>query len=369
MPWLGRTRGHGLVRFHARENAIEGNHARHDREPPEESLAPTLDESARAEAAGGCARAAGVTVGVPEPPHGRRAAVWPGTDLPLRGFVLLVLLSLFWGFNWPLMKIGMEAIPVFPFRAISFVIGSLTLLGLCRLFGYSLRVPRAHWPALVLVAILMTTFQLLSGYGVIMIGSGRAAVMGYTMPVWSVLLGTLVLKERLTWRPIVSLALGIGGMAVLLSDEYRAIGGAPLGMLLMAITAIAWSISTVIHKKVAWGAPTIVLVAWQMTLASIPMCIGALFVDYSAVPFPGLWPILALVYNTAIGQLFCIYAYFETVRLFPVSVATIGVLMVPVIGVLSGAIVLGEPLGWVEFSALGLVVCALALPVMTRRRG
>jgi drug/metabolite transporter (DMT)-like permease len=77
---------------------------------------------------------------------------------------------------------------------------------------------------------------------------------------------------------------------------------------------------------------------------------------------------LALAYNTVIGQLFCIYAYFETVRLFPVSVATIGVLMVPVIGVLSGAIVLGEPLGWVEFSAVGLVVCALALPVMTRRR-
>jgi drug/metabolite transporter (DMT)-like permease len=138
----------------------------------------------------------------------------------------------------------MEAIPVFPFRAISFVIGSLTLLGLCRLFGYSLRVPSAHWPALFLVAMMLTTFQLLSGFGVIMIGSGRAAVMAYTMPVWSVLLGALVLKERLTWRHITSLVLGIGGMAVLLTDEYRAIGGAPIGMLLMAATAIAWSIST-----------------------------------------------------------------------------------------------------------------------------
>jgi len=86
------------------------------------------------------------------------------------------------------------------------------------------------------------------------------------------------------------------------------------------------------------------------------------------VEFPGLWPILGLLYNIFIGAAFCLYAYFEVIRIFPVGIATIGVMIAPVIGVFSGAIVLGEPLGLAEFIALTLVLAAIALPVMARRR-
>lgn len=309
----------------------------------------------------------------PKPPDAggggtRPPAVWPGTNLPLRGFALLLGVGLFWGFNWPVMKIGMSAIPVFTFRGIVLAAAGLIFVGICRALGYSLRVPRAQWPALLAVTACISAFQVLSGYGVLLTGSGRAAVMAYTMPVWAFVLGAFILRERITGRKLMSLILGVGGMILLLIADMRTIGGAPIGMFFMLSTAFAWGLATVIQKRVAWSAPTLVLVTWQTILGAIPIYVGAAFVDYSAVPFPDVWPILAVVYNVVIASVFCLYAYFETVRLFPVAVTTIGVMLAPVVGVFSAAAALGEPLGGYEIGALVMVVAAIGLPALSHRR-
>ncbi|HJN61037.1 MAG TPA: DMT family transporter, partial [Alphaproteobacteria bacterium] len=292
---------------------------------------------------------------------------WPGTAYSLRGLALLLAVGLFWGFNWPVMKVGMAAIPVFTFRAISIFLGGLCLAAICRYMGYSMKVPRAQWPPLLLVTLLIFGFTVLSGYGVLQTGSGRAAVMAYTMPIWAIPMGALLLADPLTWRKLASLALGLAGMAMLVVADIETLGGAPIGILIMLVTAILWAGATIAHKKAAWTVPTLVLVTWQSLLSSVPLAIGAAFVDYQEVYFPGLWPILCLLYNVFIAATFCLYAYFEVVRIFPVGITTIGVLIAPVVGVFSGAFTLGEPLGLAEFAALALVLAAIALPVMARR--
>ena len=300
-------------------------------------------------------------------PHTGHPAGRPGAALPWRGLVLLLAVGLFWGLNWPIMKIGMTAIPVFTFRALAIFFGALCLVALCRYMGYSLKVPRNQWPPLLLVTLMTFTFTVLSGYGVQLTGSGRAAVMAYTMPVWAIPLGALLLAEPLTARKIASLLLGLGGMAILLVADIETIGGAPIGMMLMLITAILWATATVVHKKAVWTVPTLVLVTWQSLLGSVPLGIGAIVTDYQDVEFPGLWPILCVLYNIFIAAAFCLYAYFEVVRIFSVGITTIGVMIAPVVGVLSAALTLGEPLGLAEFVALALVLAAIALPVMARR--
>ena len=292
---------------------------------------------------------------------------WPGTAYPLRGLVLLLAVGIFWGFNWPVMKISMEVIPVFTFRAIAIFFGGLCLVAICRYMGYSLKVPRAQWPPLLLVTVLIFGFTVLSGYGVLQTGSGRAAVMAYTMPIWAIPLGALLLAEPITWRKLASLLLGLGGMALLLVADIETLGGAPVGMMLMLVTAVLWAAATVAHKKAAWTVPTLVLVTWQSLLSAVPLAIGAAFVDYEAVAFPGLWPILGVFYNIFIATALCLYAYFEVVRIFSVGITTIGVMIAPVVGVFSAAFTLGEPLGVAEFAALALVLAAIALPVMARR--
>lgn len=303
----------------------------------------------------------------PEIPEPRRPANWSGTAYPLRGLVLLLAVGLFWGLNWPVMKISMEVIPVFTFRAIAVFFGALCLVAICRFMGYSLRVPRKEWPPLLLVTVLIFGFTVLSGYGVLQTASGRAAVMAYTMPVWAIPLGALLLAEPLTWRKLASLALGLGGMALLLVADIETLGGAPVGMILMLVTAVFWAGATVAHKKAAWTVPTLVLVTWQALLSSVPLAIGAALVDYDTVAFPDLWPILGVFYNIFIATALCLYAYFEVVRIFSVGITTIGVMIAPVVGVFSAAFALGEPLGLAEFAALALVLAAIALPVMARR--
>lgn len=299
--------------------------------------------------------------------NNRRPVKFRGRSYPVRGLVLLLAVSLFWGLNWPIMKVSMSAIPVFTFRTIAVFGGGLCLVAMCRYMGYSLKIPRAQWPPLLLVTALIFGFQVLSGYGVLNTSSGRAAVMAYTMPVWAIPLGALLLAEPITRRKLASLLLGLGGMALLLIADIETLGAAPLGMILMLITAFLWASATVAQKKAAWTVPTLVLVAWQSLLGSVPLAIGAAFVDYQAVAFPGLWPILGVIYNVFVAAAFCLYAYFEVVRIFPVGVTTIGVMMAPVVGVFSAALALGEPLGVAEFAALALVLAAIALPVMARR--
>lgn len=294
---------------------------------------------------------------------------WPGTDLPLRGFVLMALLSLFWGVNWPIMKVGMEAIPVPVFRAVTLGVGGVAVLVIARVAGHSLRIPRRQWPLLLAAsAFNITGWFLLAGYGVVLTESGRAAIIAYTMPVWSVVFAALVLGERFTWRRALALVLGMAAIAILLAGDFAAIGRAPLGPLLMALAAASWALGTVIQKKGAWEAPTFTVLGWQILLGGLPIFVLAALEDGAALAQAGLWPLLALLYNALVPFLFCYYAYFEIIRLFPVGIATIGTLFIPIIGVFSGMLLLGERPGAPEYAALLLVVAALAVPVVTRAR-
>lgn len=297
---------------------------------------------------------------------GHQARLEPG--LPLRGFVLLALVAFFWGIDWPIIKMGVLEIPPLPYRAIIFGGGGLSLFAMCMVKGYSLTVPRRLWPALLFTTACIATYQLMQSYGVILTASGRAAVMAYTFPVWTVLLGAFVLGEPIDWRKGGALVLGMGGMVLLLIADVSSIGGAPIGMILMLGTALLFAVLSVAQKKTAWGAPTLVIAAWQISLSTVPMAIGAAFTDYSDVAFPSGLAIFSVVYNIFIGVAFCMWAYFEVIRLFPVGIAAISAMMTPVVGVFAGAIMLGEPLGATEFGALVLIGAAIGLPVLTRRQ-
>ncbi|MBJ27009.1 MAG: hypothetical protein CL567_05050 [Alphaproteobacteria bacterium] len=280
-----------------------------------------------------------------------------------KGLVLLIGITFCWGINWPIMKIGMLEIPVFPFRAIVLLIGGITLFSICKLFRQPLLPSKKEWPAIIAIACALSIFQVFSGYGVLFTESGRAAVMAYTMPVWAIALGWLFLGEKPGWVRIFALALGIGGMSLLLIADITTIGNTPLGMIFMLITAISWAIATIIQKRAEWSLPTLSVVAWQIFLGSLPMAVGSAFVDYSNTSFPSISAIICLLYNAFIAAAFCFWAYMEVVRIYPVGIATIGVMLTPIVGILSGAVVLNEPLGITEYSSVFLVSLAIGLPV------
>jgi len=290
--------------------------------------------------------------------------------LPPFGFVLLIFLSVFWGSNWPMMKIGLREIPVWTFRTLCLFLGGFGVLCMAKASGLILTIPRSElWPLILVSLLNITGWHLCSAYGLLYMDAGRAVIIGYTMPVWASILGSFVLGERLTLARLIGLFLGSAGLLILIGPEVKALGSAPLGAIFMLGAAVTWAGGTVFLKYFRWTMPITVLTGWQLILGGIPVIIGAFILEPMTVLLQVSWrAALATGYVILIGNIFCFWAWVKVVNLFPASVASIGTLAIPVIGVLSSAVVLGEPVGFGEIAALILVVMALSI-VMIRPKG
>lgn len=296
-----------------------------------------------------------------------RPAAAPGparaaAPLPPLGFLLLGGLTFFWGANWPMMKIALQEIPPWPFRSLCLIVGGLALLGINVIGRKPVRVPAREVRPLIFCALFnVVGWHLFSAYALTLIEASRATIIAFTMPIWAALLGRLVLGEALTGSKLLGLALGTAGLVVLIGPDLAGLGATPLGAAFMLGGALSWATGTVVMKRFAWTIGPGTLAGWQLLVGSAPITLGALWLQ----PFPDpatLSPavLAALAYVLALPMVFCQWAWFKVVRLFPASIAAVGTLAIPVIGVFSSGLVLGEPIGWREFVALGLVCAALA---------
>ena len=275
---------------------------------------------------------------------------------------MLVGVALGWGLNWPAMKLIVSEVPLWQFRAVTGALAAVLLFGLARAMRQRLAVPRAQWLPLVAAALLnVTSWFVLIAYGVKLMASGHTAILAFTMPIWAAILGTLFLGERMTGRRVASLAMGALGVGVLLSHDFRALGASPLGAALALLGALNWAIGVLIQKRVAWRIEPLALAGWQVAIGTVPI----VFIAASLEPFVyhlASWPVLlASLYLVVIALAFCYYAWFQVVRIFPTHISAIGSLLVPIVGVVSASLLLGEPFGWREIAALVLVVGAVAL--------
>ncbi len=291
--------------------------------------------------------------------------------LPRLGLVLLVLITLGWGIAWPAMKIVLNEMSPWTFRATTIPLAGLIMMALARLSGQPLAVPRHQWRDLLIVAsINVGGWQLFSALGLDHLSSGRAVLVAYTMPVWASLAAAFLLGEALTGRLIAALILGMAGVAVLLVGDFATIGEAPLGVAFMLAAAFSWGLGIALLKRVAWRVPTLSLAAWQLLIAGLLITAVSAMLD--EIHFPPLTPPAwgMLVFVVLIPICFCTYAFFKVVSLFPANVSAIGTLMIPVVGVVSGSLLLGEPIGWRELLSMALIGSAMVLTLLfpTRRK-
>jgi len=289
--------------------------------------------------------------------------------IPRAGLVLLGLLSLGWGFNWPIMKVVITEIPRLMFRGDCMVLASIGLFAIAWFSGQTLKVPAGRWRQLIALASCnIIGWNIFAIYGVSMLPSGRAAILGYTMPLWSALLSVWFLNEPLTRRRLTGLLLGMSGMALLIGTELEKLGSAPIGVLLMIIAAIFWAAGLVIYKANPLPMPITSLTAWQALLGGIPMAVAGHALDSVEWGRISFWPMFGFWYNVFIGLLFCYWAWNKLVHMVPASVSSLGSLIIPVVGVFSGMIFLNEAPHWQDFAALVLVLTAIASVLLPPRR-
>lgn len=289
---------------------------------------------------------------------------------PRLGYFLLAAVTVFWGLNFAAMKVVLGELPPWTFRTICLIGGGLGLLLICRLGGLPLTFPRANFRPLFWATLFnITGWHLTSAYGLIHMQASRAMIIGYTMPVWASLLAWFMLGERLGPRRILGLVLGVGGLLVLLWPNLSQVQASPVGAAFMLVAAWCWAAGTVWVKRGPWSMPLILATAWMFLLGGLPVLIGALILESPAsVTGLSLTGGLVLAYVLALPVLFCHWAYYKLVSIFPVSLAALGMLATPVLGVFVSAWALNEPLDWPEITSLVLVVAALAI-VMIKPAG
>jgi drug/metabolite transporter (DMT)-like permease len=180
------------------------------------------------------------------------------------------------------------------------------------------------------------------------------------MPLWSVLLAVWLLRERMTRRRAAGLALGILGLAILIGGDLRHLSAAPTGAMFMLGAALSWALGTVIMKRYPLDMPTVVMTGWLMLLGGLPIVVGAVWRAPESFHPYGWLANLGVAYNVLVCFVFCYWAWFRILDMVPAAVASLSTLMIPVVGVFSGMVVLGEIPRWSDLVALVLVMAALA---------
>ena len=285
----------------------------------------------------------------------------PMTQLSRKDLVLLALLTLFWGLNWPVMKIGVREFPPLTFRTISMVGGLAVIWLAARAQGASLAIPAGARMTVIQLAIPnMLIWHALIIIGVKLLSSGRAAILGYTMPAWAVLSGLIFFGDRISRAALIGIALAMSGALLLLSSEFSRLSGQPVGTVLALIAAAGWGFGTVLMKRTQLDMPTISLTFWMLSLTTAIMAMLALMFEYPAMRTPNLIEWGAIIYNSAIIFGFAHVVWFRLARILPPVASSLSVMFIPVLGTFSGAWILGEVPHWQDYVAMLLILGAMS---------
>lgn len=281
----------------------------------------------------------------------------------------LVALTLMWGVNWPMMKYSLREMTPLYFRALTMSLGASWLFAFYRAKGVRMWPQGREWGSVATLGLPnMLGWHTASILGVKELASGRAAILGFTMPIWTVLIGALFLGERLTRRVLVAVLAVALAIALLLSHELTALAGRPIGIAWMQAAALAWAVGTLMVRRAQHTLPMEALTVWMLILASACLWLMALALE----PWPSwhfsapLWASLA--YGVFINYGFAQIIWFGMARHLPPATSAMSVMAVPLVGTLSATFIVGEVPHWEDFLAMLCVMGAIAAVLLPARR-
>ena len=285
-----------------------------------------------------------------------------------RQTLALIGLTLMWGINWPMMKLSLREMTPLYFRAVTMSGGALCLYLFYRARGIRLAPQGGEWRSIItLAAPNMLGWHMVTVLGVRELASGRAAILGFTMPIWTVLLSVLFLGEKLSARvalAVVSVAIAIG---LLVWHEFAALSGRPVGVAWMELGALLWAIGTLMLRRARITLPMEALTVWMMLVSAACLWLIALALE----PLPdwhysgALW--IGLAYGVLVNYGVAQVIWFGMARNLPPSTSAMSVMAVPVIGTLSATLIVGEWPHWQDFAAIVFVVGAIGAVLLPPR--
>ncbi len=280
----------------------------------------------------------------------------------VQGLAMVLATACSWGFNWPVTKFLLSELPPFAMRTLCCWLGAALCFAIARRRREALWPPRDQWGRLALFAACnFGAFTILTTLSLVWLPASEAVILTYTLPIWAVGFAWPMLGERPTVARLVAIALGLGGIAVLvganpLSTERGQLPGVACGLAAAAV----FGFGTVIAKRAPLRMPPVAGVGWQAVLGTLPVALLALgehphWAGVTALGWGGIFYVAVLPMSLAY------LAWFRGLRLLPAATAATAVLLAPVIGVFASGFMLGEPVGLRQVGALAMTLGGVAL--------
>jgi drug/metabolite transporter (DMT)-like permease len=285
-----------------------------------------------------------------------------------RDRLLVSLLAFAWGGNWISVAVGVHGEPPWSLRFLGSSLGALTLIAAATLTGHGLSVPPGERIHVMVAGFLnVACFQIFSAFAQLHGATSRVVILTYSMPIWTTIMSRLLLGERLDGLRRLAIMLCVAGLAVLVWPLFA--HGVPSTVFLGLGCAWAWAGATVYLKWVKSTVPPLATAAWQLVFGFGFIAVGTLV--FEGLPrvtglSTNVWA--AVLYMGIIGTGFAHYLWWSIAdRLSPIT-ASIGSLLVPVIGVLGSTVILNERPTANDIAGFVLIfsaaACVLLLPAL-----
>jgi len=305
-----------------------------------------------------------------EQQSGRNTSSAGTADIQAR--LMLLVLCLIWGLTWPAMKIALYDMPPLTMRTLTAAFGGLALLVICFARRRSLRVrPGKDWAHVCAASLLnVVGFSLFSAFAQIAAATTRVAMLTYIMPIWTLVLAWAVLGDRPTRTQAIAIALCAVGVAILVFPLATA--GVPLGLLLALGSGFSWAAGTVYLKWARIAVDPFGLAAWQVIIAFVIIAAAMLIFDGGLElghAHAGAW--IGVLFSGIAGNAIAYALWFDIVGRVTALTATLGVVGIPVLGVLSTIVIIGERPSHADIIGFAFIfaasVCAQIPPSAFRR--
>lgn len=282
---------------------------------------------------------------------------------------LLGALTLVWGTNWPLFRIALDELPVLTFRTLVLSTAVIVLTTILLIRRESFAVPKGKWPALILASAMnIGIWNIATSLAVLHVPSGHASVLAYTMPLWVAVLGFTVFGQKLTGRLLAAIIIGAGAVAALMIPNFQSYATAPLGLFWGLLAGFCWAIGTFVVKRTSWHGMGLSLTFWQVLITLPPIALGALIFDGLPTHWPSTKALAATIYTGAIPMALGTATWFTLVKLLPAQVAALSSIAIPIVAIVSGILILNEPLSALQAVAIGSTVISLWLALVPGRQ-
>ncbi|OWY28596.1 DMT family transporter [Herbaspirillum robiniae] len=279
-----------------------------------------------------------------------------------RARALLLLLGVVWGLNWPAVKVALSGVSPWGLRSIGLGAAACTVfaLGFARGRPMAVRAGRDRLHIAVAGVLNVAAFNILLTFAQLGAATSRVAIITYSMPLWAVLFARIALGERLDRVRAAGLLLGACGLAVLLAPLAE--GGLPRGILFALAAALTWAAGTIYTKWARISVEPLAVAGWQLLIGALVALTGLL--SFEGMPHWPQWSmvhrevLVAVAYHIVFGMALGYVLWFNIINRMPAGVASLGTLLVPVVGVTGAVLLLGERPGLSDLGGFALIFCA-----------